>query len=159
MPTWFSKKILYAIGGVVASAFGVVSTVDINLGSGAATPNQEAVTPAFQPSGRTSHDVMQALIALGRLSAASNDPRVAPVKRAIEESERKFGLPVDGEADQSLLNLLVDELHTEQGDHTPDASPTEQTNSLFAAIGNVIDVLLSEFFSRQGDDNHNDKTS
>ncbi len=160
MPNWLSKKILYIVGSIALGILGLVGTVEINLNVGGAIEHPKHVAdPPFQRSGRTSHDVMQALVALNRLNAISEDPRVASVTNAIEAAEREFGLPIDGIADRSLLGHLMTKLHSERTDLVSHESSTNDTNSLWPSIGAAFGAFLSELLSSHDDANRDDKKS
>jgi len=149
MPSWFSKKFLSIAAALAAGTLGVAGTISINVGNNPTLSKQMPSQSSFQLSGRTSHDAMQALVALGRLNALTDNPRSAPVTRAIEAAELEFGLPVDGLADQSLVDLLVAEIDNQQAQDMAAIPPADDAKSPYAAIGEVLAAFVSKFLSWQ----------
>ncbi len=61
----------------------------------------------FEPTGNTSHDVLQLLVGTGRMEAMPSNAQTQPARQAIRVAEREFGLVEDGVPDQTLLDELV----------------------------------------------------
>jgi hypothetical protein len=82
--------------------------------------SEGGIEASFRTTGQTASDVMRALAALGKADGVPTDPTSQLARHAIENAERRLGLPADGIADQALLDRLVGELEAE----TPSAAAT-----------------------------------
>ena len=102
-----------------------------------ALEKQPSSQAAFEATGHTARDVVNALVALDRLETAPSNPTSAIASRAISEAERDFGLPADGMADQTLLDSLTADLAA--GTDEPAAGFT-WTHNVYAGI-EAIDIL------------------
>lgn len=106
-------------------------------------PDQHAWAEAtFQKTGNTARDVMQALIQLDQLQGPLGDPTSSPVRQAITDAERNYGLPADGIADESLLDHLVAELANSDGEEGGGFGFTLKDVSILAGIISTAGMLL-----------------
>ena len=98
-----------------------------------------ASSTAFETTGHTARDVVKALVALGELETAPANPTSSPARHAISAAERRFGLPADGMADQTLLDNLVAEVKATK---TEPATGEGLTGKVYAGI-EAINLMLT----------------
>ena len=97
---------------------------------------------AFQKTGNTGHDVMQALFDLDQLQGTPSDPTSSLVRQAITDAERRYGLPADGIADDTLLDRLIADLAADDGEETGWFDLTLADAGALAGIISTIGMLI-----------------